>query len=359
MKRLHWAVVVVLLSLGLAACGSSSDDDGGGGSGTTARAEDLSGRCTGEKVKFQLSFFPNAQFAGWLVADRQGFFAEEGLDVELVPGGPQTQVELALADGSVDVGLIDFTAGATARQRGAPITYVAQVYHRNSVAYVSLKRSGIERPEDLEGRKLGVQRVSASIDGLNPLVVLLLQRAGLGTDAVEKVPVGFGIEDLLAGKADVIPARVFFHIAQLESAGYDYPDGVNVLNPDDFGIDLVDHGVAVNDDYLADNRQAVACLLRAGKKGWEAAVADPDAAVRDVMAFLPKGSSNARDQAIDVAETLKLIKRDGMSDAELMRLDMDAIDATVDTMKRFRLFDEEFDTGDYVDTTLWGVLGES
>ena len=354
MKRLHWAVVVALLSLGLAACGSSSDDEGG--AGTTAQAQDLSGRCEGEKVKFQLSFFPNAQFAGWLVADRQGLFADEGLDVELVPGGPQTQVELALADGSVDVGLVDFTAGATARQRGAPITYVAQVYHRNSVAYVSLKRSGIERPEDLDGRKLGVQRVSASIDGLNPLVVLLLQRAGLGTDAVEKVPVGFGIEDLLAGKADVIPARTFFHVAQLEDAGYRYPDDVNVLNPDDFGIDLVDHGVAVNDDYLDANRHAVACLLRAGKRGWEAAAADPRAAVRAVMAFLPKGSSNERDQTIDVAETLKLVTSDAMTEDDLMRLDMDAIDATVDTMKRFRLFDEGFDTADYVDTTLWGTL---
>src|SRR5690606_13828752 len=96
-------------------------------------------RCNGEQIRFQLSFFPNAQHTGYLVADQRGLYDEAGVRVNVIPGGPTVNPSLQLAQGNVDMAMMDFAEGINAVANGAEIVWVAQTYQSDPLRYVSLR----------------------------------------------------------------------------------------------------------------------------------------------------------------------------------------------------------------------------
>ena len=79
-----------------------------------------------DKVTLQLKWVTQAQFAGYYVAKDKGFFEEEGLDVEIKPGGPDIAPPQVLAGGGADV-IVDWMPSALAtREKGVPRCKIAQ-----------------------------------------------------------------------------------------------------------------------------------------------------------------------------------------------------------------------------------------
>jgi NitT/TauT family transport system substrate-binding protein len=106
-------------------------------------------------VNFQSKWFPQAQFAGYFVAQDKGFYAEEGLDVTVLDGG-NVNPTVAVASGNADFGT-DWVANIlTQRDQDLPVTLIAQMYQASGYRLVALKASGIEEIADLAGRKVGV-----------------------------------------------------------------------------------------------------------------------------------------------------------------------------------------------------------
>jgi len=108
---MRWlAALAAILALVAVGCGSSDDDGGDEGTSTAAASGDGGGGaenasapvCDGEEIRFQLSFFPNAQHTGYLVADSRDFYGDAGVSVKTIPGGPTVNPSLQLAQGNVD-----------------------------------------------------------------------------------------------------------------------------------------------------------------------------------------------------------------------------------------------------------------
>src|SRR5947207_5276619 len=99
-----------------------------------------------DKVRLQIKWVPQAQFAGYFVALDKGYYADENLDVQIIPGGPDTVSEQQVANGQADFG-VDWVASFLAfRDKGLPLVDIAQVYQSSGLTLVSRKSANISKP---------------------------------------------------------------------------------------------------------------------------------------------------------------------------------------------------------------------
>jgi NitT/TauT family transport system substrate-binding protein len=109
-----------------------------------------------DKLTLQLKWVTQAQFAGYYVAKDKGFYEEEGLDIEIKPGGPDIAPPQVIAGGGADV-IIDWMPSALAtREKGVPLVNIAQPFKKSGMMLTCRKETGITSPEDFKGKTLGV-----------------------------------------------------------------------------------------------------------------------------------------------------------------------------------------------------------
>ncbi|WP_300405554.1 ABC transporter substrate-binding protein, partial [Nocardioides sp.] len=145
-RRLAAGAALALAATTLAACGSddtSSDGASGGDAGGLT------------PVTLQLQWLPQAQFAGYYAAVDQGFFEEEGLDVEIVPSGGDIVPQDALANGDADYAIAWVPKVLGSIEQGADLTNVGQIFQRSGTLQVAWADSGIDSVADFEGKKIG------------------------------------------------------------------------------------------------------------------------------------------------------------------------------------------------------------
>src|SRR4249920_4238325 len=109
-----------------------------------------------DKVTLQLKWVTQSQFAGYYVAKAKGFYDEEGLDVDIKPGGPDIAPEQVIAGGGADV-IVDWMGGAlAAREKGVPLVNIAQPFKKAGMELVCPKDGPVKAEADFKGHTLGV-----------------------------------------------------------------------------------------------------------------------------------------------------------------------------------------------------------
>src|SRR4051812_30634887 len=145
-------VLAGALALVMAACGGDNSNSSSGGATTTAAAGGAAttaaaggGATTAatggalQKVKLQLQWFTQAQFAGYLAAVDQGIYKKHGLDVEILEGGVDIVPQTVLAQGNADFAIAWVPKALASREQGANITDIAQIFQRSGTLQVSFK----------------------------------------------------------------------------------------------------------------------------------------------------------------------------------------------------------------------------
>jgi NitT/TauT family transport system substrate-binding protein len=280
--RLGAGALVVAAALALTACSSGSDDaDAGSGSGDETSA---SGELT--PVKLQLQWLTQAQFSGYYAALDQGYYEEEGLDVEILPSGGDIVPQDALANGEVDYAIAWVPKVLGSIEQGADITNVAQIFERSATLQVSFADAGIDSVADLEGKKIGSWGYGNEWElfaGLN--------KAGV-TD-FEIVQQAFDMNAFLAGDIDAAQAMTYNEYAQLLET--ENPETGELYQPEDFSvIDWNDEGTAMLQDAIwadagrladdAEYAETTVAFLKATLKGWMYARDNPQEAADIVTA---------------------------------------------------------------------------
>ena len=120
-----------------------------GGAPTTAASGAL------KKVKLQLQWFTQAQFAGYFAAVDQGFYKKYGLDVDILEGGVDIVPQTVLAQGNADFAIAWVPKALQSREQGADITDIAQIFQRSGTLQVSFKDKNITDAAALKGKKVG------------------------------------------------------------------------------------------------------------------------------------------------------------------------------------------------------------
>jgi ABC-type nitrate/sulfonate/bicarbonate transport system substrate-binding protein len=217
---------------------------------------------------FQASWINDAEFAGYFTALDNGYYAEEGLDLTYLSGGPDVIPESSLIAGKADLTLTtpDTTVLAIATQ-GAPFKIIGAQYQKNPIGIVSLASNPISKPQDLVGKTLAVPPVNVVS------VEAMLKISGVDRASVNIVPYAYDPTPLIKGEIDAsldFTTNVPFTIKQ---AG---PDAVSFLLYD-FGFTIFNDTVVVTADALASKRKEIVSFLRASRKGWEENLKDPAA----------------------------------------------------------------------------------
>jgi NitT/TauT family transport system substrate-binding protein len=324
-KRGAVAAVVPALVLSAAVAGGTSAQDG-----STEAGEP----CTGQELSFILSFIPNVQHAGFLVAEARGFYDEEGLSVEIVPAGPNVDPVASVGDGSADLGQVDYGQLLRARAAGVPIKSIAQTYQKSFLNWYATKESGIATVADWAGHTVGQIQV-----GEDPEIRLMLNAVGLTPEDITPTQQTFGIDDFVAGNVDVGTGVVFFHPAAFNGMSeLSWPDDFNVFTPDDNGAPISSQTVATNEDLLANDPAALRCFLRASLRGWQAVFEDPAAAVTDVMTFIPEGAIPQEHQAAAINDVLPIVGT-GADDPNLLQIDPARYQESIDLLATVDYFE--------------------
>ena len=273
--------VGAVLALLATACGGDSD------SGETGTSGDAS-----TKVKLQLQWVTQAQFAGYFAALDQGYFADEGLDVEILEGGVDIVPQTVLAQGQADFAVAWVPKALASREQGAGITDVAQVFQRSGTLQVSFKDKNITSPADLRGKKVGNWGFGNEYE-----LFAAMTEAGLDpAKDVTLVQQQFDMQALLKGDIDAAQAMDYNEFAQVLEAknpatGQLYqPSDFNVLNWNEVGTSMLQDAVWANTERLESDpayQETTVKFLTAAMKGW-IYCRDNAAACRDIV--VAKGS---------------------------------------------------------------------
>ena len=279
-----------------------------------------------EAVKLQLKWVTQAQFAGYYVAQAKGFYKDAGLDVTIMPGGPDINPQQVLAGGGADV-VVDWMPSALAtREKGSPVVNIAQPFKRSGMMLTCRKDTGIATPTDFKDKTLGVW-----FFGNEYPFMAWMAKLGYKTDGsaggVKVLNQGFNVDPILQKQADCISTMTYNEYHQVLEAGVKAEDLV-VFKYEDQGVATLEDGLYVLEDKLKDPAfvDTMAKFVKASMKGWDDARANPADAVKIVLENDASGSQTEGHQTTMIEEINKLTEGSDGS------LDVAAADRTVQTL---------------------------
>ena len=256
------AAALLVLALGLAACGEKSEDGG-------SEAQPLS---------LTLDFYPNADHAGIYTAAKLGYFEEAGLDVSIsTPSDPAAPLKLVAA-GQSDLAISYEPEVALARDKGLDVVAIGALVNRPLTSLIWLGKSSIKGVPDLKGKTVA----TAGIPYQDAFLNTILSRAHVSPSTVKSVNVGFGLLPALLGGS-----------AEAMLGGYSNVEGVDlrergkdpVVTPvDQLGVPTYDELVLVaSRKALEAEPERFRLFLAALQRGTDAAVEQPGVATEAVL----------------------------------------------------------------------------
>ena len=259
-----------------------------------------------DKVTLQLQWVTQAQFAGYYVALDKGYYEEEGLEVEIKPGGPDIAPPQVLAGGGADVMLNWMPSALAARERGVPVVNIAQPFKSSGLMLTCRKETGITSPEDFRGKTIGVWFFGNEYPFLSWMSQLGIPTEG-GSDGVTVLKQGFNVDPLLQKQADCISTMTYNEYWQVIDAGLS-PDDLVVFKYEDQGVSTLEDGIYALEENLSDPDFAdrMVRFVRASMKGWKYAEANPDEAAEIVLDNDATGAQTEKHQKRMMGEIAKL-----------------------------------------------------
>ncbi|GHC10561.1 ABC transporter substrate-binding protein [Gemmobacter lutimaris] len=264
----------------------------------------MAGAVQAEDVTLQLKWVTQAQFAGYYVAKDKGFYDEEGLNVTILPGGPDVAPTQVIAGGGADV-VVDWMPSAlAAREKGLPLVNIAQPFKSSGMMLTCLKESGVATPADFKGKTLGVWFGGNEYPFLN-----WMNKLGLKTDGTDVTVLkqGFNVDPLLQKQAACISTMTYNEYWQVIDAGVK-PEDLVTFKYEDEGVATLEDGLYVLEDNLKDAAfdEKMVKFVRASMKGWKYAEANPDEAAMIVLENDETGAQTESHQKRMMGEVAKL-----------------------------------------------------
>jgi NitT/TauT family transport system substrate-binding protein len=282
------------------------------------------GASAADKVTVQLKWLPQAQFAGYYVAQAKGYYKDAGLDVTIKPGGPDISPVQVIAGNGADVVVNWMPDALAAREAGVPLVNIAQVFNQSGLMLTCKKSSGVASPKDFKGKTLGVWYGGNEYPFLNWMAKL-----GYKPDTDIKImKQGFNVDPLLQNQAACISTMIYNEYWQVVDAGVKESDLVTFFYEKE-GVASLEDGLYVLESKLKDPAfvARMGKFLKATFKGWNEAVKDPAGAAKIVVANDMSGSATEKVQKRQMENVAKLITNAGT--AKMGYLEPAAFERTV------------------------------
>ena len=229
------------------------------------------------KITLQLPWFANSGFSGEIIAMQNGFFAEKGLDVTILPGGPGSNTVQELVSGTADIALGYGPQVMYSVNRGLPIVSFAAALQKAPLTWFSRKGAGIETIKDWKGKRIGAGQ------GAIPFIKGVLSHHGMKFEDVTWVQAG--VPGLLQDQVDAVAAWPinFAQMAPIRAL----PDCCNSQAIYDNGLPLQSNFYMVRKETLENDQEMLVSFFEAVQKGWEFATDNPEKTIEILIDYLP------------------------------------------------------------------------
>jgi NitT/TauT family transport system substrate-binding protein len=278
-----------------------------------------SGTFAQTSVKFALDWKFEGPAAPYFVALDKGYYKAEGLDVTIDSGNGSVEAINRVGAGTYQMAFGDINSLIKYRDKkeNAPIKAVAMIYNAPPFAIVSMKKYGVLKPKDLEGKTLG----APAADGAFAQWPIFLKEQKIDASKVKIENVGFPVREpmLAEGKVQAITGFSFSSYMNLRGRGV-AQDDIVVMLMRDFGLELYGNALMANPKFAAENPKAVAGFVRATLRGIQDTIADPREAVKTVIK-----RNQIADEAIEFVR-LKMALDQNFVTKEVQQIGLGAVD---------------------------------
>jgi NitT/TauT family transport system substrate-binding protein len=298
-----------------------------------------------DKVELGVGYIPSVQFAPFYVGIDKGFFAEEGIDLQLAHGFENDYLKL------VGVGEVPFMIGSgdqvvLGRAQGLPVRYVMNWFARYPVVVMAKPEAAIDEPADLKGRTIGLPGPF----GANYVALRAFLEAGGLTEADVKLE-SIGFTQAAALSEDTVEAAVDYAVngpVVLAEQG---------IATTQFGLDgylsMPANGLITNEETIEANPELVTRMVRATLKSIQYTLANPDEAFAIALKFVPEagGENEGANRAVFDASLPYWTPRQGVTPGATAAADWQS---AAEFMQRIGLVDtlvpaEELFTNEFVE----------
>lgn len=269
-KRVYIAILSAFIIAALTAC---NKDNG--------KKSDLAGK---EKVRIVLDWTPNTNHTGLYVAQDKGYFAEQGLEVEIMQPPEGSTTSLVGAGGAeIGISFQDSLAATFASNNPIPVTAVAAIIQHNTSGLLSLKETGIDSPGKMSGHSYATWDTPIEL----AMIKKIVEDDGGSFEEIELIP-NTVTDVVTALQTDIESVWVYYAWDGIatEVAGLE----TNYLNFADYGteLDLYTPVIIGNNDFLKNKPELAKKALEAIKKGYEFAIENPEEAADILLKSAPE-----------------------------------------------------------------------
>ncbi len=241
-------------------------------------------------IGMQLGWIAGGNQIGEIAAAGEGYFAAEGLDFKILPGGPNNDGVAVVASGRAEVGQVSSSPSLMlAASQDIPIKCFAVSAQQHPYAFFSLKKNPVRSPAEFRGKKVGIQATG------QVLLRALLAKNKIDPKDVTVVIIGSDMMPLMTGQVDVVTGWVTNTTA------------LSVLGEDRVEFKLWDSGVKLyanpyytTTETLATKKDLLVRFLRAAGKGWAFAHANRDKAIEHLVKAYPNLVAKDERAALDI-----------------------------------------------------------
>ena len=246
-----WAIVWAVLAMLLVGCG------GDAGQPLVANGDGIT------KVRLALNWFPEAEHGGFYAALEHGYYRDAGLDVEIIPGGPNAPVIQEVITGQVEFGVTNADQIFLGRSKGANVTALLAPLQDGPRCIMVHGSSGIESFEDLNNMTIALSEAK-------PFAMYLKKKLPL--ENVEFVPYPGSVAEFMTNEKFAQQAYIFSEPFTARQKGGD----PKTLMLSDFGFNLYSSVLFADEKTLTKSSDVVKAMVTASARGWQRYLADPE-----------------------------------------------------------------------------------
>jgi len=229
------------------------------------------------KAIFLPQWSPQAQFAGYYVAYEKGIYKKHGIDVTIVQGGPYRIPSDFLKNRKADFVTLWLSSAIQMRSHGVKLLNIGQIMQRSALMLVAKKASGIKRPQDMQGKKVGLWSGDFQIQPR-----AFFNKYNLH---VTVIPQSYSVNLFLRGGIDVASAMWYNEYHTIINSGVN-PEELTTFFFDEHGLNFPEDGMYVLEEAFKKDPALSCAFVKASMEGWLYAFSHPDEALDIVLKYM-------------------------------------------------------------------------
>lgn len=258
MKHLFTLLLTVIL---LGSCGRTGGTD------------------AGKEVTLRFDWIPTMSFSGDIVG-MNNYAQKNNIKLVLHPAGEGIDPIKMVISGVDNVGIVGLDKLLLANEKGADLVAFGIVDNVTPTVFMSKKEKNILTPQDLVGKKVGIQSGGAT----EFVYRTLIHKLKIDESKVNEVQIGFDMKPFIEGQYDVRPGFIFDEAVYLDLNSIAY----NLIEPKNYGLNYPGRVYFARREFVRQNPQLLQSFVNTVGEGWQSALSNPETAIKQLQAFEPK-----------------------------------------------------------------------